>query len=303
MINEFGEIGLDHELVEAVDGDVVLLRSGCICCSIRGDLATAMRALWSRRETGAIAPFRRLLVETTGLADPTPVVATVMTEPVIRHHFRLEGIIATVDAVNGGEQLTRHAEAVKQAAVADRLVLTKADLASADAFAALSQRLQAINPAAQFFSSANAPPPAGELIGGPTRAAALRHWLAVYPRGQAHDGGIRALALELDQPIEWAAFGLWLGLLLASHGDRVLRIKGILDVAGSDTPVVVHGVQRLMHPPVHLKRWPTEERRSRLVLIVADLDPARIRRSLAAFRGLESALLQEVSDGQRASAS
>jgi G3E family GTPase len=306
LINEFGEIGLDHHLVERVEGDLVLLQSGCICCTIRGDLAATIRELWDKRERGEVTAFRRLAIETTGLADPTPILATVMSEPQIRHHFRLGNVVTTVDAVNGAGQRERQAEWLKQAAVADRLVVTKADLAAPEATLALEAMLRAINPAAALFRSANAPPPADALLGAdsfdPTRKPAeVQGWLAAeaasegrHEHGHAHDvtrhaGGIRSFAVTFEEPIEWGAFGIWLGMLVASHGEEVLRVKGILRVAGSETPVVVHAVQHLVHPPAHLDRWPGEERRSRLVFIVRDLDPALIRRSLAAFQRLGAA--------------
>ena len=306
LINEFGEVGLDHQLVQGVEGDLVLLKSGCICCTIRGDLSGAMRDLWGRRERGEIPPFRRLAIETTGLADPTPVLATIMTEKVIRHHFRLGNVLTTVDAVNGIAQLARQPESLKQAAVADRLIVTKTDLAGRDQVEALQSRLQALNPAAALFRSGKAPPSAEDLLGQDifdpaTKSAEVRQWLGAaaaedvggsrehkHHRHDAnrHAGGIVSFAVVFDEPIEWAAFGIWLSMLLYRHGEDILRVKGILRVEGAATPVVVQGVQHLVHPPMHLDGWPDEDRRSRLVFIVRGLDPAAIRRSLAAFRRL-----------------
>jgi G3E family GTPase len=303
LINEFGEIGIDHHLVERVDGDLVLLRSGCICCTIRGDLSDTIRALWSRRERGEVAPFRRVAIETTGLADPTPILATIMSERVIRHHFRLGNVVTTVDAVNGARQLSRQPESLKQAAIADRLIITKVDLVEPAALAALKAQLAAINPAALLFESANAPPSAEIVLGQDVfdlghKSDEVHSWLAAeatngsghddHPRRDVsrHEGGIVSFALAFDTPIEWAAFGLWLSMLVASHGENVLRVKGILRVAGAETPVVIQAVQHLVHPPTHLERWPDDDRRSRLVFIVRDLDPDTIRRSLAAFRRL-----------------
>ncbi|MGK9236179.1 GTP-binding protein [Inquilinus limosus] len=301
LINEFGEVGLDHYLLQAVDEDVVLMQSGCICCTIRGDLGRAIRGLYDRREAGTIPAFGRLIVETTGLADPIPVLATVMSEPVIRHHFRLGNVIATVDAVNGPAQLDRQPEAAKQAAVADRILVTKTDLAAPEAVAALEARLKAINPAVPLWRSANAPPPAEELVGRDafdpaTKPAEIRRWfdLARWTGSAAwhrhdhdvnrHGRDIGAFVLEVEDRVDWTVFGLWLTLLLHSRGDDVLRVKGLLHVAGVDTPVVVQGAQHIVHAPSHLDAWPDGDRRSRLVFITRGIGRAEIERSFAAFQ-------------------
>jgi G3E family GTPase len=300
LINEFGEVGLDHHLLQAVDEDVVLMQSGCICCTIRGDLGRAIRGLYDRREAGTIPAFGRLIVETTGLADPIPVLATVMSEPVIRHHFRLGNVIATVDAVNGLTQLDRQPEAAKQAAVADRILVTKTDLAAPETVAALEARLQAINPAVPLWRSANAPPPAEALVGGDafdpaTKPAEIRRWFDLARRtggaGHHHEHDINrhgpdiaAFVLEVEDRVDWTVFGLWLTLLLHSRGDDVLRVKGLLRVAGTDTPVVVQGAQHIVHAPGHLDAWPDVDRRSRLVFITRGIARAEIERSFAAFQ-------------------
>jgi G3E family GTPase len=298
LINEFGEVGLDHRLVERVEGDLVLLQSGCICCTIRGDLSETIRALWGRRERGEVMPFRRLVIETTGLADPTPILATVMSERVICHHFRLGNVVTTVDAVNSASQRARQPEWLKQAAVADRLIVTKTDLAEPAALDTLQAELRAINPIAPLFLSANAPPAARELLGQDIfdpagKSAEVRRWLAAeQAAGPAHahrhdvsrhDGGIVSFAVSFAEPIDWGAFGIWLGMLVAAHGEAVLRVKGIIRVAGAETPVAVHAVQHLVHAPVHLDRWSDDDGLSHLIFIVRDLDPALVRRSLAAF--------------------
>ncbi len=192
LINEFGEIGLDHRLIERVEGDLVLLQSGCICCTIRSDLSETIRALWGRRERGEVMPFRRLAIETTGLADPTPILATIMSETVIRHHFRLGNVVTTVDAVNGAGQRLRQPEWLKQVAVADRLIVTKTDLAEPATLDVLEAELRVINPAAPLFLSANDPPAAVELLGedifdAAGKSADVRSWLAA--EGIADVGG------------------------------------------------------------------------------------------------------------------
>lgn len=303
LVNEFGEVGLDHHLLRRVDTDIVLLQSGCLCCTIRGDLGEAIRDLYSRRERGDIPAFQRLVIETTGLADPVPILSTIMAEPVIRHHFRLGNVVTTVDAVNGSFHLDRQPESVKQAAVADRLVVTKIDLAEPGTVAALRRRLQRLNPSARHLETdGTGPLDAWALLaagvadeGGKTEE--VRRWLATEADHAAHaghghhdvnrhDDGIHAFCLRYERPLDWTAFGLWLGMLLHRHGEDVLRVKGLLNVAGSDRPVVVHGVQHLIHPPFHLADWPDDDHSSRIVFIVRGLDRATIERSLAAFNGI-----------------
>lgn len=308
LINEFGEVGLDHHLIEQVDEGVVLLQSGCVCCTIRSDLKEAIRDLYSRRERGQIPPFKRLVIETTGLADPVPIVSTLLTEPVIRNHFRLGTIICTVDAVNGNGQLDRQPESVKQAAIADRLVVTKVDLADPIALARLRARLKRLNPTAARVESANAAIDpelllAQDLHDTAHKADEVSRWLAA---AEAHAGGeedhehdvnrhddrIVAFALIFDGPLDWTAFGIWLTMLLHAHGEDVLRVKGILNVADVDTPVAIHGVQHQVHAPVHLPRWPDADRRSRLVFITRDISRASVERSLLAFNRLGQRLHQ-----------
>lgn len=287
LINEFGEVGLDHHLLEAVDDNIVLLQSGCLCCTIRGDLAAAMRSLHSKRSRGEVPPFDRLLVESTGLADPYPILSTIRSDPVLCHHFRCGTVIVTVDAVNGLSQLSHHEESVRQAAAADRLVVTKTDLGEEAATAALRGRLRQLNPLAPIVAASDRLMP-GDLglcadeEGGIGKIAAPA---AVEPHdhaGHRHEA-VRSFVVTMDEPMDWTAFGVWLTMLLNRHGEKVLRVKGILNLAGEPRPVAIHGVQRLVHPPVHMERWPDADRRSRIVFIVRDLDPDLIRRSLAAF--------------------
>jgi G3E family GTPase len=303
LVNELGEVGLDHHLLRRLDEDIVLLQGGCLCCTIRGDVSAAIRGLYDRRERGEIAPFARLAIETTGLADPVPILATVMAEPVIRHHFRLGPVITTVDGVNGLLHLDRQPEAVKQAVVADRIVVTKTDIAPEGAIRDLTTRLRRLNPAATLLATTIDRMPDAALLLAPDpddRAAGSgegRRWLAFATGGpndagdhahgvNRHDARIHAFCLTLDRPLDWTAFGIWLSMLLHSRGTDVLRVKGLLDVSGAEGPVVINGVQHLVHPPVHLPTWPDEDRRTRLVFIVRDIARAEIERSLAAFNCL-----------------
>ena len=300
LVNELGEVGLDHHLLRRLDEDIVLLQGGCLCCTIRGDLSAAIRGLYDRRERAEIAPFTRLAIETTGLADPVPILSTVMAEPVIRHHFRLGPVITTVDAVNGLLHLDRQPESAKQAAVADRIVVTKTDIAGQGAIRDLTTRLRRLNPTATLLAmTLDRGPDAGQLLNAdlnnPSDARGEgRRWLTFGMDGpndgddhehgvNRHDARVNAFCLTLDRPLDWSAFGIWLSMLLHSRGTDVLRVKGLLAVSGADGPVVIHGVQHLVHPPVHLPAWPDDDRRTRLVFIVRDIARAEIERSLAAF--------------------
>lgn len=294
LINEFGEAGLDHHLVERIDENMVLLPSGCICCTVRGELAEALRDLHSRRERGLIPFFSRVTIESTGLADPFPTLSTIRADPVLRHHFRPGNVIATVDAVNGAGQLDLYVESNRQAAVADWLVLTKSDLAGPGAEAGLRERLRRLNPDAAIVDARDPALPVAELAraSGATRAAGLQSASGFYcedsralvtAAGEAHSAAFRSFTVSIDGAIDWTAFGVWLTMLLNRHGDRVLRVKGILNVAGEDRPVAIHGVQHLVHTPTHMAAWPSPDRRSHIVFIVDGLDATLLKRSFEAF--------------------
>lgn len=305
LINELGEVALDHLLLERIDDETIVLQSGCVCCAIRSDLSDAMRELYSKRERGVVPRFDRLAIETTGLADPAPIVFTLTSDPVLRHHFRLGNIVTTIDAVNGPLHFDRNPESVKQAAIADRLVLTKTDIAEAEACAALRRRLRRLNPSAPIHEAATETIDPDRLLTAdiydPARKSAeVQGWLRdeapdsadpdhggdAGARPHRHERGIEAFCLTYDEPLDWTAFGVWLSMLLNRHGENVLRVKGILNVVETETPVVIQGVQHVIHPPTHLERWPDKDRRSRIVFIVRDMDRSAIERSLAAFNRL-----------------
>jgi len=283
LINEFGEAGLDHHLVERIDETVVLLRSGCLCCTIRGELAVAIRDLHARRERGKLPVFGRLVIESSGLADPFPILSTLKADPVLRHHFRAGAVVTTVDAVNGLSQFERHTESIQQAAVADRLVLTKTDLADEATIADLLIRIRQINPDAPVIRAAECDLDVHALI---DQGRGVSGFSANAPHANGHGERIRSFVVTVREPMDWTAFGVWLTMLLNRHGDKVLRVKGILNLAGENAPVAIHGVQYLVHNPVHMTAWPDADRRSRIVFIVDGLDPDLVRRSLAAFDGL-----------------
>jgi G3E family GTPase len=297
LVNEFGEVGLDHHLLQGVAERTLLLENGCVCCAIRGDLQNALRGLLSSRTRGEIPDFRRVVIETSGLADPAPIAYTLLSEAVLRHHFRLSGIITTIDAVNGSAQLAGFAEAVKQASMADRLVLTKVDLTDGPAVSALRARLRALNLSAQILESTEIGAEPYRLLTDDIYDAAgkfreANQWTAseIYQHGiHEHTTDVQSFAVIFDRPLDWTAFGVWASMLLHRHGADVLRLKGLLNVAGLLAPVLINGVQHIVHPPSHLEAWPDADRRSRLIFIVRGLERARIERSLAVFNSLINA--------------
>jgi G3E family GTPase len=308
IINEFGEIGLDHLLVERIDDNLVLLQSGCLCCTMRGDLVSALEKLLRDLDNGR-ARFSRVVIETTGLADPAPILQTGMAHPYLVLRYRLDGVVTVVDAVNGLATLDAHIESVKQAAVADRIVLTKTDLLDspqrrADA-GRLRSRLGDLNPAAPILEAAvGEATPALLLDCGlfdPLRKIPdVRRWLAeeAYDTHRRdhhhdephrhdvnrHDDRIRAFVLATNAGIPTAAFDLFLDLVRSLHGPNLLRFKGIVKLAETpDEPLVVHGVQHILHPPARLPHWPDQDRRTRLVFITRDIEERTIRELFAAF--------------------
>jgi G3E family GTPase len=305
VINEFGDIGLDHLLVEYVSDTMVLLQSGCLCCTTRGDLVDALETLLRDLDNGRCS-FRRVMIETTGLADPAPVLHTAMVHPYLVMRYRLDGVITLIDAVHGAATLDQHVEAVKQAAVADRIVLAKTDLLNTPKLRAgkdqLVARLRALNPAAPIIDAAEASP-AGLLDCGlydPARKTPdVKRWLAeeAYAAADAHDHNshhdrnrhdarIRAFTHASEAAIPAAAFDNFLELLRSLHGPNLLRFKGLVKVAEQpEQPLVVHGVQHLLHPAARLVRWPDDDHRTRLVFIVRDIEPRIVRELFDAFVG------------------
>ena len=271
IVNELGEVGIDHHLLSRVDERTVLLGNGCVCCALRGDLADELRDLVARRDRGEVPAFRRVVVETTGLADPAPIVYTLLSEPLVKHHYRLDGVVATVDAQHG---LRQH-ESVKQAAAADRLVVTKTDLADPGP---LIERLQRLNPGAALVKSSFGDVEPSALLDGDERDPRE----LAYDDSPAHAHEVRAVCLTPDGPIDWTAFGIWLTMLLQARGEDVLRVKGLLNV-GAEGPLLINGVQHVVHPPEHLPAWPDDDRRSRVVFIGRGFGRDDLERSLAAF--------------------
>ena len=328
IVNEFGDVPIDHLLVEQANDGVIELSDGCLCCTVRGDLVDTLADLIDRVQTGRAAPLDRIVIETSGLADPVPVLQSLMGHPVLAGLLRLDGVVTVVDAVNGGTTLDAHAESVRQAAVADRLVIAKAAMAEAGAVDALRARLRQLNPTAGIVD-ADAADLRGLLSCGlydpATKAADVARWMGEaetgghdhghdhdpddghghrhdHGHGDRHDHGhgglhhhashdhrVRSVSLVHDAPVSWTTIEMFLDLLRSSQGERLLRMKGIVELAEDpERPLILHGVQKLMHPPARLPAWPAGPRGTRLVLITFDMDEDYVRRLFSAFTGRPS---------------
>ena len=304
IVNEFGEVGIDHHLVRKTDARTTLLRNGCVCCSMRDDLADALRSLLSQRDRGAIPRFERVVIETTGLADPAPILQTVVADPVIRNHYRVERVVSTIDAPGGMANLETFGEALRQVTAADHIVVTKQDLAAPEAAARLKARLRVINPTALVVDAAFGQIDFGALLVTDRSAAGdlgnlgtLGTLGTLLPLGYTapapmHSDSERLASrcLVFAEPLNWQMFGIWLTMLLHRHGDRVLRMKGLLNVGSDKGPLLLEGVQHVMHAPRHLRDWPDDDRRSRIVFIARDLDLDRVEDSLRVFQEIATAV-------------
>ena len=309
IVNEFGEVGLDHQLMEASGQEVVLLESGCICCSLDGSLVETIENLLRQRRKGTVPAFRRVLIETTGLADPGPVIHELFDMRAVRLGVSLDRVVTLVDAVSGSAALDKHDVAVRQVALASSILVSKTDLAHPDQASQLRDRLAAINPRASLVSVRNGEiDPAALFSDRPSRAIGdLTGWQKVPHRhdrhhhhGHSHHDRVSTVALRLDEPISLRAFSAWLDGAIAAYGDDLLRIKGILNVEDRARPVVVHGVQRVFHPAVELENWPDEDRSSRIVLILYDIEPGILVRSLGRALSIQSEALHIVEDSAHA---
>jgi G3E family GTPase len=299
IVNEFGEIGLDHLLIEKADDGIIELSSGCVCCTMRGELADALERLRAAESTGRIAKFERVVIETTGLADPAPILALLTRHPGLSREYRFDGVVTTVDALNGMATLDAYEEAVRQAAVADRIVVTKTDLVPGGS-AALRSRLSRLNPGAPVLDAAEAEDLPGTLVGcgsfdSEAKSADVRGWMAAeafaghHHHGHhagRHDAHIAAFALQGDGAMSARDVGEFLDRLERGHASKLIRVKGIFGILEEpDRPVVIQGVQGLFSPPVLLPRWPDADRRSRLVVIGRDVDRRGIEALFDAFTG------------------
>ncbi len=301
LMNEFGEVALDHQLLQKMEGPMALLSGGCVCCTISGSLSPTLKNLWMARSKGDIPPFERVIIETTGIADPVPVLDNLLHDNWVRARFRLDGVVTTVDALFGMGQLDAHFEAAKQVAVADRLLLTKTDLATPEAVAALRARLAALNPAADLIVVTHGAldPDTIRNLGlwnADTKSVGVARWLKAQryrparggtlggrPAEDGHDTRIRAFSVTIDTPIDRHGLSAALSMLTSFRAENLLRFKAIVNLQGEAQPVVLHAVQHVLYPEVKLDAWPDEDHRSRFVFIVRDLDPAFVEKLLTDF--------------------
>jgi G3E family GTPase len=304
LVNEVGDIGLDHHLIRSAKPDVVLLEGGCLCCTVRGELTDTLRDLLFKRGRDGIPKFTRVLIETTGLADPAPILQTLLSDPVVAQHYRLDGVITTVDGVLGMSELDRHFESVRQAAVADRIVLTKSDAATPPDLEKLEARLRELNPAAPIYRSEHGRVDPEVLLNAglfdPSRKIPdVRRWLAASayrPVSRAsvlegtsaepprsHDARVRSFTMSFDEPVSWPGLAAAMEMLLSFRGTDMLRVKGILNLEGQTQPVVLHAVQTVLYPLTKLDAWPDNDHRTRLVFITRDVEPAFVEEVLTQF--------------------
>ena len=303
IINEFGEVGLDHALVEHSDENIVELQNGCICCTIQGDLQKTMLDLIDKMTKGEISYFNKVIIETTGLADPVPIIQTLISSMDLQRIYTLDGVITVVDATNGERTLNLHAEAVKQAALAERIIISKIDLVEKNKELSLETRLKMINPSVKIIKSSFGDVSISELINlsayDPfSKSRDVKEWLAAESMDShhdhdhqnvnvnRHDGDIEAFSMTSEKPVNMMAFGLFRDLLMAQMGPDLLRLKGIINIEGKDRPAVIHGVQHIFHPVQWLEKWPDGDRKTRLVFITKNVKKEQIEGFFNALMGL-----------------
>ncbi|MEM6589749.1 MAG: GTP-binding protein [Pseudomonadota bacterium] len=303
IVNEFGEAGLDHDLIEKSSDEVVLLSSGCLCCTVRGDLSKTITRLMIRREMGTF-DFDRIIIETTGLSDPGPILQTMLVDPDLAPSVHMDGVVTVVDAVNGPATMDAQFEAVSQVAMADMIVLSKTDLAGD--VSALKTRLHSLNATAPIVHAVKGEGLSQKLWGlsglrpDVEQSQALQ-WMTPQPDPLAnlsglkapapkpapmspHDARIGTASIVLDEPLEDKVFDHWLNTLISLRGEDILRVKGIVFLKDLETPFVFHGVQHIFDPPLPVKNWQGEDRRSRIVVIARDLSRPELQASLDTLR-------------------
>ena len=296
IVNEFGEIAIDNDLVEASTEQMKLLDSGCLCCAVRGDLEETLRELFVQRRNGQVIDFERVVIETTGLADPAPVMQTLMTDTMLQAQYRLDCVVTLVDAVNGIGQLDTLKEPVKQAALADRLVITKTDLVDEAQVEALIARLRELNPGAPMKRALNGEIDVPFLIGigletAKSRMEEVERWMGAEPRDEhghvhRHESDIRTFSLRYEKPFTWATFTQCMEVLTAMRGPDLLRVKGLVNVEGRHGPLVVQSVQHVFHPPIELAEWPSGDLSTRLVFITRGIERAAVASLFDAVRAV-----------------
>lgn len=309
LMNELGEVSLDNLYIQKMTETTLVLKNGCVCCSMRSDLQKGLRELIDGRTAGTVPPFTRILIETTGLADPTPIAQTLVGDLMLRRQVRLANIITTIDAIFGAGQIDTHAESMRQAAIADRLVLTKTDIAEPEQIEQAKKKIHQVNPVAMVLD-ANEEESLWPMLfdidpfNPDTKSAEVQAWLKCLPKihvagghrihGETEhvhhyheehheEGDIQTFSIRTEKPLNWTAFCIWLSALIHRHGPQLLRIKGLLNVPDALGPVVLNTVQSHITPPMHLEEWPNEDHSSRIVFIVQGISPDLVEYSLRRF--------------------
>ena len=303
IINEFGEIGLDHALIEHTDENIVELQSGCICCTIQGDLNKTLIDLFDKMMNGKVSSFNRILIETTGLANPVPIIHTLMSSIELIRIYSLDGVITVVDSINGEKTLDLHEESLKQLALAEKIILSKTDIVDKDEIKSLVHRIKEINPVSQIIFSKFGNIPLEEIFGlgayDPYKKSAdVKNWLAAekykdkkhhhHHDVNRHNENIRAFSMMSENPVNMIAFSFFRDMITAALGANLLRMKGIVNIAGEERPAVIHGVQHIFHPVQWLETWPDNDRRTKLVFITQNIKKEQIEDFFRPLMGLDT---------------
>tara|TARA_B100000085_G_scaffold284193_1_gene316634 strand:- start:518 stop:1576 length:1059 start_codon:yes stop_codon:yes gene_type:complete len=303
IINEFGEIGLDHALIEHTDENIVELQSGCICCTIQGDLNKTLIDLFYKMMNGKVSSFNRILIETTGLANPVPIIHTLMSSIELIRIYSLDGVITVVDSINGEKTLDLHEESLKQLALAEKIILSKTDIVDKDEIKSLVYRIKEINPVSQIIFSKFGNIPLEEIFGlgayDPYKKSAdVKNWLAAekykdkkhhhHHDVNRHNENIRAFSMMSENPVNMIAFSFFRDMITAALGANLLRMKGIVNIAGEERPAVIHGVQHIFHPVQWLETWPDNDRRTKLVFITQNIKKEQIEDFFRPLMGLDT---------------
>lgn len=297
IVNEFGEQAVDNDLVEVSSEQMMLLNNGCLCCVLRGDLQETLRDLYVKRRNGDIIDFTRVIIETTGLADPAPVMQTLMTDEMLQENYRLDCVVTLADAVNGLEQLETMEEPVKQAALADRIVITKSDLAGEAVTAKLEARLRELNPQAPIRRALNGDIDLAFLIDVGLRNMKgkledIERWMGEpdeHGHRHSHDSKVKSFTLRYAEPMTWSLFSQTMEVLSALRGSDMLRVKGLVNVVDHKGPMVVQGVQHLFHPPIELEAWPSADHSTRIVFITRNIPRETVANLFAAIGAVTAA--------------
>ena len=302
IINEFGKIGLDHALIEHTDENIVELQSGCICCTIQGDLNKTLIDLFDKMMNGKVSSFNRILIETTGLANPVPIIHTLMSSIELIRIYSLDGVITVVDSINGEKTLDLHEESLKQLALAEKIILSKTDIVDKDEINSLIYRIKEINPVSQIVFSKFGNIPLEEIFGlgayDPYKKSEdVKKWLAAekykdkkhhhHHDVNRHSENIRAFSMMSEKPVNMIAFSFFRDMITAALGANLLRMKGIINIAGEERPAVIHGVQHIFHPVQWLEKWPDNDRRTKLVFITQNIKKEQIEDFFRPLMGLD----------------